>query len=253
MKKRSINVHQAIAPFCNRYIAHRGLFNNEKGIPENSIMAFKRAAQKGYAIELDVQLTKDGKMVVFHDDDLKRMCGSLWRVKELTFSELKKYRLINTEERIPLLSEVLRVVDGKVPLLIEIKARNREIKTTRTLDYLVKNYKGVYCIESFSPRVVGWYRYNRPDVVRGQLLPGINKKHIILSWFQQLFLPTLIANIYAKPDFLAYNHKMAGLISYRICRMLYRGYNAGWTIKSKEELIKSKKYFDMFICDSFMI
>ncbi len=101
--------------------AHRGLHDIKKGIPENSIPAFQAAIEAGYGIELDVHLTKDGKLVVFHDDDFRRICGEKGKVEETDYARMRTYRLSRTGEKIPLLSEVLRLVDGKVPLLIEVK------------------------------------------------------------------------------------------------------------------------------------
>lgn len=250
--KRDINVDSVMKKFSNTYVAHRGLFNNEKGVPENSLTAFLLAVKNGYGIELDVQLTKDGKLVVFHDDDLNRMCGKNIKVKNLTFKEIRKIKLNNSDEKIPLLSEVLELVNGRSPLLIEIKGRNRRIETAKKTAEELRNYKGIYCIESFSPSIVGWYRKKQSNVARGQLIPGLNKKHMLCSWASQLVLPFVLAFGYPKPDFLAYNHKMTDVISYRMCRLFYTGYNAAWTIKNENQLKKAKKSFDIFIFDSFI-
>ena len=103
-----------------KYYAHRG-FHGEEGIPENSMAAFKKAKELGYGMELDVQLTKDGVMVIHHDYDLKRTCGVNKKIQDLTYRELCRYRLMGTKERIPRFIEVLGEIDGKVPLLIELK------------------------------------------------------------------------------------------------------------------------------------
>ena len=100
-------------------IAHRGL--HSAGKPENSLAAFGAAVRRGYAIELDVHLLSDGSVVVFHDDNLKRMCGADVEVKALTVRKMCKYRLGDTNERIPLLKDVLALVNGAVPLIIELK------------------------------------------------------------------------------------------------------------------------------------
>lgn len=106
-------------------IAHRGYYNNKKGIPENSVLAFKKAIDNNYLIELDVRLTKDQKLVVFHDDNLKRVCGVNKRVKDLTYKELLKYNLFDTTLKVPLFSDVIKLVNGRVPILIETKYHNR--------------------------------------------------------------------------------------------------------------------------------
>ena len=105
-------------PFYGRHYAHRGLFDNNSDAPENSLAAFQKAVDAGYGIELDVQLSKDNKLVVFHDATLKRMCGVDGKVWEYTLAELKQFKLANSNETIPTFEEFLEVVDGKVPLIL---------------------------------------------------------------------------------------------------------------------------------------
>ena len=117
------------APFMGRNYAHRGLHRIDKSVPENSIPAFEAAARIGYGVELDVHLSKDGELVVFHDDDLMRICGAEGRVEEKTLAELRQYRLCGTEYGIPTLAEVLAAIDGRCPMIVELKrgSRNREL------------------------------------------------------------------------------------------------------------------------------
>lgn len=112
---------QECLKFAEWNYAHRGLWNAAEGVPENSLPAFARAAEQGYAIELDIQITKDGRIVVFHDDTMKRMCGNEGKISDYTYEELQQFHLGDSTEKIPLLREVLQTVDGRVPLLIEIK------------------------------------------------------------------------------------------------------------------------------------
>ena len=107
-------------------IAHRGIFDNET-VPENSIPAFKKAIKENIPIELDVQLTKDNVLVVFHDDNLSRMTGKDIDIQKVNYSEIKDVKLLNTNEVIPTFEEILKLVDNKVLLNIEIKS-NRRIK-----------------------------------------------------------------------------------------------------------------------------
>ena len=112
---------RSFAAFDHTMIAHRGLFDNNAEAPENSLAAFRNAVEHGFGMELDVQLTKDEKLVVFHDFDLKRMCGVHKKLTELTYAELEQYFLKNSTEKIPLFSDVLELINGKVPLVVEIK------------------------------------------------------------------------------------------------------------------------------------
>lgn len=102
-------------------VAHRGLHAAGKGVPENSLPAFRAAAEAGYAIELDVHRASDGTLVVFHDHDLRRMTGARGTVERMDFRSLRRLRLGGTACTIPLLREVLECVGGRVPLLIELK------------------------------------------------------------------------------------------------------------------------------------
>ena len=145
------------APFYGRNFAHRGLHKLDKSVPENSIPAFDAAARIGYGIELDVRLSADGRVVVFHDDDLKRICGVDARVDELSWDELSTLKLCGTPNHIPLFSEVLAVIDGRCPIIVELKRGRRHAELCRKTYELLRSYKGRYCVESFDPRIVFWF------------------------------------------------------------------------------------------------
>ena len=149
--------------------AHRGLWDMEEGIPENSLPAFQRAAERGFAIELDVHLTADGELAVFHDDTLTRMCGKDAVIESMTYQQLTEYRLKDTNYGIPRLSEVLALVKGRVPLLIELKLPSRDLHLCPRLLEELQDYKGRYLIESFNPFGLRWFRKHCPHILRGQL------------------------------------------------------------------------------------
>lgn len=115
----SFQKHPLQSKFSRRTFAHRGLFDHLSR-PENSLAAFGAAVEHGYGIELDLQMTADGKIVVFHDESLQRMCSTPLKIEQSTFAELQKHPLLNSDQTIPLFSEVLQLVDGKVPLIVEI-------------------------------------------------------------------------------------------------------------------------------------
>ena len=127
-------------PYEERYIAHRGLFNNID-IPENSLIAFEEAAKNKYGIELDIQLTKDDKLVVFHDSSLKRMTGIDKNLIDCTYDELLQYKLLDTNEVIPLFKDVLNILEKDTPLIIEIKPEGRYLETTKRVVSLMQGYK----------------------------------------------------------------------------------------------------------------
>ena len=243
------------APFNTKFFAHRGLHDNGSDAPENSMAAFRKAVDAGYGIELDVQLTADSVPVIFHDPDLLRVCGVNRQVKDCTFKELQKYTLFGSSERIPALKEFLGMVDGRVPLIVEYKSEDTDMTLCRVIDPMLRVYKGVYCVESFNPLVLLWYRIHRPEVMRGQLSDGflyIPKYRTFPKAPATISVQFLIPNFLSKPDFIAYNHMYEGNLSRRICRSLYRAKSAAWTIRSEKELEKAAGAFDVFIFDSFI-
>ena len=236
-------------PFMNVHYAHRGLFDNASDAPENSLLAFKKAVDAGYGIELDVQLSKDNQLVVFHDASLKRMCGVDGKVWEYTLEELQQMKLADSEQTIPTFQEFLKIVDGKVPFILEYKLDRPQTKVCELANEVLKNYHGVYCIESFHPLAVLWYRKNRPDVLRGQLSEEFFREEKNKGKLYLTLASFLIFNFAGRPDFIAYNHLHADNISRRICKML-GALSVTYTIKNKEEYKRNKKHFDLFIFDS---
>ena len=250
-------------PFFSYKYAHRGLHNmnpylkeennpyycNSGCFPENSYSAIKRAADYGYGIEFDVHLTKDGIPVVFHDDTLNRICGVDGKIKDYTFEELQQFRLMGTEEKIPAFADVLKAVNGRTPLIIEYKVENNTNALCKTCNDILKNYNGLYCIESFHPMAVRWYRKNRPDIVRGQLSENFMKTNANALYF---FLSHLQFNFLTTPDFIAYNHKHHKTLARTLCRKLYGCLSVAWTIRSQEALDNMKSHFDLFIFEDFI-
>ena len=239
------------APFRDWLYAHRGLHDNTSDAPENSMRAFRKAVEAGFGIELDVQMTKDGIPVVFHDYTLKRVCGAEGKVCMRTYEELQQLSLYGTDQKIPSFEDVLKLVDGQVPLIVELKIEATDTSVCPAADKLLSEYRGMYCIESFNPLGVLWYRRNRKKVVRGQLADAFHK---VGEYKGPLYflLQNLLFNWLGKPDFIAYNHKYPEMLSRSLCRGLYRNTAAAWTIKSQEELDEAMKHFDIYIFDSFL-
>ncbi len=242
---------EAMKAFWDVYIAHRGFFNNED-VPENSMPAFLAAVERGYGIELDVQLTADGRVVVFHDATLLRMCGVAKKVSECTFEELRSYALIGANERIPLFGEVLKAVNGKVPLIVEIKVSEGHVRTADRVARELDGYMGKYCVESFNPFVVRWFRKHRPQVIRGQLSTDYKKDGHGKCVVDRFVLTNLLFNFCARPDFIAYNHKHAEQFSFKLCKRLYKVVCAAWTVRSEEELESVRGEFEVVIFDGFV-
>ena len=230
------------------YIAHRGLHDIDGSGEENSLPAFRFAAENGFAAENDIHLTADGEVVVFHDDTLDRMCGVSGKVEEKTLSELKKLRLGGTDEQIPTLKECLDVVGGRVPMLIEFKVVDGNHKALcAAADKILSDYKGKYFIQSFYPSVLTWYKANRPDICRGQLAEvfGSDKPA-----FYKL-LSCLITNVVTRPDFVSYNFMHKNFFFRRLAVWL-GAFSVGWTFRKKEQVAGAKQDFATYIFENFL-
>ncbi|MCM1124605.1 MAG: glycerophosphodiester phosphodiesterase [Eubacterium sp.] len=237
--------------FQGKYFAHRGLHDNAGDAPENSMAAFCKAVEAGYGMELDVHVSKDGVPVVFHDFKLRRICRADGEVEDYTYEELQKFHLCDSKEKIPKLADVLAMVQGRVPLIIEIKSEKADVSKCAVIDGLLRDYKGAYCIESFNPLVLVWFRLHHNSVVRGQLASNflIDGGYRNALYF---FMTHLMLNFMTKPDFIAYNHKFKEEPGRRICRRLYKNPAAAWTVKSREELDRMREEFDVFIFEGFL-
>jgi glycerophosphoryl diester phosphodiesterase len=219
----------------NKFIAHRGL-HDSKIIPENSLLAFKNAVDKNYAIEFDVTISKDNQAIIFHDDDLFRLCNKKEKIEELEYKVLKQLKLYDTNEHIPLFSEMLEIVDAKIPLIIEIKKhRNIGILENIIVEYL-KNYKGEYYICSFEKDILFWFKNNTKNINIGLIFEFESKK--IFKYSKILFLYKYYKT---KPNFVSLDYHLYENSSiYNFCKkknlpVIF------WTISSKE---LSEKLFD---------
>ncbi len=215
--------------------AHRGLHAISKGVPENSMQAFALAVEAGYGMELDVHLSKDGKLVVEHDDSLLRTCGVDRAIEDCTWEEIKDLKLEGTEEALPLLEQVFALVAGRTPLLIEAKAyKGNQAKLAAALYAALQSYQGDYCIESFDPRVLWWFRKNAPAVVRGQLSGQLRRHGAKVSRIIDFAMRNLLVNALSRPDFVAFDHRDHKSWSFRLCRAVFRPPVFFWTVKSVE-------------------
>lgn len=215
--------------------AHRGLHG--KGVPENSMAAFRLALEKGYGIELDIHLTADGQLAVIHDSSLKRTAGADVHIEDLTAADLPDYRLEGTEEHIPLFQDVLELFDGKAPLIVELKAeRGNHAALTEAACKMLESYRGLYCVESFDPRCIQWLKNNRPDIVRGQLAEDFfGEKKSGLSFGMKLLLTNLLLNFLTVPDFVAYKFADRNGLAPTLCRKVWGAQGVSWTLRSKQD------------------
>ena len=229
--------------------AHRGLWNQDK--PENSMPAFRHAVENGFGIELDVHLTADDQLVVFHDDTLTRMCGADGRVDDMTLAQLRAFRLDGTAETIPTFEEVLAAVDGRTPLIVEVKHGKRNDTLCRLVYEALTRYghTDMWCIESFHPMCVSWFRTHAPEVIRGQLAYGL--KHREKKMALDPIIASLVFNMLSRPDFVAYkaaSDKNLPMLWMRICRP----WLVAWTVRSQADMDALKGRYHMQIFEGFL-
>ena len=213
--------------------AHRGLHGPATGRVENTLPAFEAARDAGYGMELDIQFSRDFQVVVFHDDDLKRLCGDPRKVCQLTLNELRALRPAGGDATIPTLKEVLDAVDGRVPLLIELKNGANNARLCRALMELVKDYRGEYIVESFNPLIVMWFRLHARHIVRGQLVDALPSYMPTVDPVSGFFMAGLLLNFLSRPDFVAYNAAAPRFFSPHFQRFMFRTPMAAWTVRDE--------------------
>ena len=232
--------------FKNRFIAHRGLHKN-KIIPENSMLAFKAAIEKNYAIEFDINITKDNQIVVFHDDDLNRLCNKKENIEDVSYDFLKDLNLYESNEKIPLLKELLNEVAGKIPLIIEIKKHKNIGLLENILLEMLKEYKGEYFICSFEKDILLWLEKNKPKEIRGLIfesLPIKFKKYEKIAFLYKYFK--------SKADFISLEDKLIDSSIYDFCKKKELDIVV-WTIKDKKSFQNIDKKVSAVIFENFII
>ena len=225
-------------------IAHRGLHNAK--FPENSLAAFEHAIKHGFAIETDVRAIDDGAPVIFHDEGLSRMTGRDGYVCNLKKEELAELRLLKTEEKIPLFSEFLEFVNGRAPILIEIKNVNKIGALEKAVIDALADYKGEFAVQAFNPHCMEFFRINAPHVIRGQLSCYF-KKDSNLSRVKRYALKRLMLNKASRPDFIAYSHE--NLPNRWVSRTKLPV--LAWTVRSNAEYERVKEFCDNIIFENF--
>lgn len=222
---------------------HRGLFNN-LDVAENSLTAFKNGCSKGYGTELDVHLTKDKRLVVIHDSKIDRVTGVEGIVEEMTYGELSKCHLFYTADTIPLFEDVVKIYEGKCPIIIELKTykSNYEELVKETLKLTDSHPSLTCCYESFDPYPIIWLRKNRPEVIRGQLSYNYLKdKKSKLNIVEKFTLQYLLMNHLSRPNFIAYDVKTKFNLSKYLTLKLFKTKQVAWTVKTQEMLNKKEK------------
>lgn len=251
-----------ITPLMGVDYAHRGLWNtNEPGEenrpaddlrPENSLAAFRAAVDKGYGVELDVHLTRDGALVVHHDDSLKRLTGIDIRIAESTLEEVRACHLPNGEP-VPTYDEVLATIAGRIPMIVEVKVEGNADALSKAVYERMQRYDGPWCMESFAPSAVKWFRVNAPEVIRGQLAfdhAGTGKTSFL--FLRNLGIASMLQNLLARPDFIAFEAKSVKwhTLSIHLLRLM-KPWFVAWTVRSQADMDKLRGKWDLQIFEKF--
>jgi len=233
----------------DRPIAHRGYHDSERKIPENSLAAFEEAVSKNFPAELDVRLLGDGTVCVFHDENTYRLTGIDRQVSLLSAADLSSFRIRGTDEKIPLLSEVLETVGGKVPLLIEIKSPGEAGALERNTAALLSSYRGKAAVQSFNPHTVRWFSEHAPGIPRGQISGRM--KDTDLPVLKKILTRTLLCAIYSRPHFVAFESAALPCVPCTLVRR--RGTPLlAWTVRSRAEALRVRELCDNIIFEGFL-
>ena len=223
-------------------IAHRGL--HSEGVPENSVAAFRAAAEEGYAVELDVRTTSDGVPVVYHDEDLSRLTARNEAVSDMTWDEISGTRIEDTDETVPRFDDALRAVGGEVPILVELKNEGPHGELESAVVDRLDGYEGEFAVQSFNPYSVSAVRAERPGWLRGQLSCSFEDSSLPL--YRRAVLKRLLMNWKSRPDFVAYRHTDLPYLPVSLCREAGLPVLA-WTVQSEEELQRARIHADNVI------
>ncbi len=230
--------------------AHRGLHSDTAA--ENSMTAFRLAVEGGFGIELDVRLSKDKKLVVFHDDTLERVCGVKGRVDEFTAEELAGISLSGTGDGVPLLDDVLSLVEGRAPLLVEIKEDAGNSEVSLATAKRLAEYNGEYIVESFNPLSLKNVKKLLPKAERGIL----SQRYYAYEAYRKplyFLLQCLLLNFLCRPSFVAYDHRHYKSVGLFVTRRLFGAVAFAWTVRSIEEEELARKHgFDSVIFENYI-
>ncbi len=221
-----------------RDYAHRGLHGD--GVPENSLKAFDLACEAGYGLELDLQLSSDGEVMVFHDYTLKRMTGCDRRLSELTAAELSELRLAATNQHIPTFAEVLATVNGRVPILIELKGENLNTALVPKVVEHLRDYMGRYIIESFNPVLLRAIKKQLPEAYCGLLYTNVVRDKPKVS-VGNIMVTLMLFNFIWRPSFIAYNELDRRTMPVALSTRFFRTPKFVFTIRTREAVETAHK------------
>ena len=227
--------------------AHRGLHDGNHVVIENSMRAFALAVEHGYGMEMDLQTTRDGQVVVHHDLNTLRVCGKDAVIEQTDYTVLP---LLPDGTPIPLFTDFLTLVNGQVPVIIELKHHSQYLRTVKETLRILKDYHGDYCLESFHPGIVMYLRKHAPGALRGQLSAGNLSSEI--NPVSAFALKHLLFNVLSRPHFIAYGVDHDGSLSLKLNRLLFQPILVAWTVRTQADLDAARKRYDVVMFEGFI-
>ena len=231
-----------------RLYAHRGLHDGNHSVPENSLTAFRKAVEAGYGIELDVQLTADRRLVVHHDANTRRVCGVDAEICKTMYDVLPA---LPDGSPIPTFAEVLALVGGRAPLIVEVKPSGSAAANAAAALAALRTYEGPYCVESFHPLIVRYFRRHAPDIVRGQLAMGGRRNPEEIGLLSFFMLKNLLINALGRPHFIAYSCQYDRNLSMTLMKRVFHPLLAAWTVRDQRTLDRARADYDLPIFELF--
>lgn len=238
-------------------IAHRAWHDVADGRPENSRAAIRAAIDAGYGIEIDLQLSRDGRAMVFHDYDLARLTGATGAIQQRDAVELATVALTGGDEGIPTLTEVLDLVAGRVPMLIELKDQHGQMGVTdgrleRAVALDLKGYSGPAAVMSFNPNSVVTLAELAPDIPRGL----VTEHFPVTSW--PLLKSDIRRHLRTIPDYdragaCFVSHSIKDLTNPRLSALRAQGAAVlCWTVRSAKQEEEARKLADNITFEGYL-
>jgi glycerophosphoryl diester phosphodiesterase len=238
-------------------IAHRGLHDKANGIIENTLSAAEAAIARGFPIELDVQLTADNDVVVFHDFELDRLTGETGRIVERNLSDLTRIDISGTMggDKIPSFRQFLDTIAGRVPLVVEIKSKfNGDMTLTKRVIEILNDYRGPFVIKSFDPQIVTHLRHNAPNITRGFIgeLEYASKADTFMTHELRHYLSNMLHFSESQPQFISWKvHNLPCAAPY-LARALGNLPLMAWTVRTPEDRARAEKHADQMVFEGFL-
>lgn len=198
-----------------RSYAQRGLHSQRNGVPENTLKAFEVALNRGYGVAMDVRISRDGEAMVFHDETLMRLCHLSNMVEDVDSSQLKKLRILDSDQFIPTLEEALKLIGGKVPVILELKKVKDRKALCRKVAEILDAYEGAVCVASFDIMTLHWFKRNRKEIPRMQ--EAMNQKFVKKNPVSKYVEENLMGNFLSRPHIVAYEHDFSSNRHFKRC------------------------------------